>query len=201
MGMPAIHHRRWTTAEVRALMDESRHWPRYELIGGELVVTPAPGVIHQMAVTEFLLLIAPYVKQQNLGTTFTSPSDVELKPGTITQPDIFVVPADVLPETDTPPVWADVTRLHLAVEIISPSSIRTYRIEKRDLYMDVGVPEYWIVDLDARIVERWTPARETPDIFRSSLLWQPPAAQNVLTIDLDALFDRIWANYRPIRRL
>ena len=42
MGMPAEKIRRWTTAEVRDLMDESRPWPRYELIDGQLIVTPAP---------------------------------------------------------------------------------------------------------------------------------------------------------------
>ena len=37
MSMPAMRHH-WTTVQVRALMDESRHWPRYELLGGELLV-------------------------------------------------------------------------------------------------------------------------------------------------------------------
>ena len=42
MPMPAIR-RRWTTADVRSLTVEHRPWPRYELIAGELVVTPAAG--------------------------------------------------------------------------------------------------------------------------------------------------------------
>jgi Uma2 family endonuclease len=58
--MPAIH-RHWTTTDVRALMDESRAWPRYELIAGGLLVTPAPGTPHQFAVTELLILLAAYV--------------------------------------------------------------------------------------------------------------------------------------------
>lgn len=51
--MPAIR-RRWTTVEVRSLMGESRAWPRYELIGGELLVTPAPRGAHQLVVDEVL---------------------------------------------------------------------------------------------------------------------------------------------------
>src|SRR5687767_14355304 len=125
MGMPATR-RHWTTADVRALMDESRHWPRFELIDGELLVTPAPGVIHQVAVSELLRLIAEYVEGEHLGITLTSPADVELRPGTITQPDVFVVPTRATPSPpDVIPRWTDVTALLLAVEVISPSSVQT----------------------------------------------------------------------------
>jgi hypothetical protein len=55
--MPAMRHR-WTAADVRALISESpTHRPRYELIDRELIVTPAPAPIHQIAVAEFLLLL------------------------------------------------------------------------------------------------------------------------------------------------
>lgn len=197
MGMPAIR-RRWTTAEVRDLMDESRKWPRYELISGELIVTPAPGAAHQVAVIEIVRLILPYLEQQEVGITLTPPADLELQPGTITQPDIFVVPRNPTPAADARPTWKDITSLLLAVEIISPSSIRVDRVDKRDLYMEGGVAEYWIVDLDARILERWIPTRQTPEVLRTSLEWLPPGAATPLTIDLAELFDRIRTTYRQI---
>jgi Uma2 family endonuclease len=62
------------------------------------------------------------------------------------------------------PEWGDFKRLLLAIEIISPSSVRIDRIIKRDFHLDAGVPEYWIVDLDARIIERWTQGRESPEV-------------------------------------
>jgi Uma2 family endonuclease len=195
MGMPAIR-RHWTTAEVRALMDESRHWPRYELIGGELLVTPSPGVVHQVAVGELFRLIADYVDREQLGVTLTSPSDIELVPGTITQPDIFVVPKAVLPDEDVKPAWTHVTALLLAVETISPSSVRTDRVEKRDFYLDVGVPDYWIVDLDARIIEQWTPRQTTPRVESSRLEWLPDGAVSPLVVDLPELFRRISGRWR-----
>lgn len=197
MGMPAIR-RRWTTDDVRALMDESRAWPRYELIGGELIVTPAPGFVHQIAVTEILLLLGPYVVRENMGITLASPADLELQRGEITQPDVFVVPLETSPNPDGKPTWADVTRLLLAVEVLSPSSVRTDRVQKREFYMDAGVPEYWVVDVDARIVERWTPGRETPTVFRETLEWRPEGATTSLITDLGTMFERIWNAFRRI---
>jgi Uma2 family endonuclease len=195
MSMPAIR-RHWTTAEVRALMDESRHWPRYELIGGELLVTPSPGVFHQVAVLELVRIIADYADREQLGVTLTSPSDIELVEGTITQPDIFVVPNAVLPDQGVAPTWRQVTALLLAVEIISPSSARTDRVEKRDFYLDAGVPEYWIVDLDARIIERWTPQRPTPHVEPARLEWLPEGAASPLVIEVPQLVDRIRGRWR-----
>ena len=60
MGMPATA-RRWTVDEVREMQDEERPWPRYELIEGELLVTPSPVRAHQRAVAKLLLLLGPYV--------------------------------------------------------------------------------------------------------------------------------------------
>jgi Uma2 family endonuclease len=91
-----------------------------------------------------------------------------------------------------------VKSLLLAVEILSPSSVRTDRIEKRDFYCDVGVPEYWIVDLDAQAVERWTPRGETPEILRDRLTWNPPQSAP-FSIDLIRLFDRIATTARMRR--
>jgi len=178
MAMPAMR-RRWTPEHVRRLIDESRAWPRYELIDGELLVTPAPGHPHQLAVGELHLLLAPYVEREGLGLTLLSPSDVELRPDTITQPDLYVLSAG--PDE----------KLLLTIEVISPSSIRTDRVTKRDFYMESGVAEYWVVDLDARMVERWTPHQETPLVERSTLTWQPHGSASPLEIELSLLFDRV----------
>jgi len=205
MGMPALStdsppRRRWTTAQVRDLIDESRAWPRYELIDGELIVTPSASYPHQIAVSEILLAIKEYSFAQKVGLAVCSPADLELQTGTITQPDVFVVPASVFRDTDDPPTWADVTALLLAVEIISPSSVRTDRIIKRDFYLRAGVAEYWIVDLDARIVERWVPAGETPEILRTTLEWKPVGAAAALIVDLAELFNTIWTQHRELHQ-
>ena len=185
MVMPALR-RRWTTADVRSLTREDRAWPRYELIDDELLVTPAPGYAHQLATSELWSLLDSWLEGEPVGVAVMSPADLELRPGTITQPDVFVIPADT-PIVDDTLQWPDVRSLLLAVEVLSPSSVRTDRVAKRGFYLDAGVEEYWVVDLEARVVERWRPARETPDLLRHTLDWAPRGRQP-LVIDLPALF-------------
>ena len=188
MAMPAIR-RRWTAADVRELTREYRAWPRYELIDGELLVTPAPRNVHQLAVSELLVLVHAYLQKVPVGIAAHSPWDLELKPDTVVQPDVFVIPADT-PNAREIRDWTDATSLLLAVEVLSPSSIRTDRITKRDFYLANGVEEYWIIDLDARVFERWCASSETPEVLRDQITWSP-AGRDPLTIELPDWFARI----------
>jgi len=207
MGMPAVQHdsmprRRWTAAQVRDLIDESRPSPRYELIDGELLVTPSPGYAHQFAVMAFWNALDEYVKTEEIGIVMVSPADLELIEENVTQPDVFVHPAIDPADPDKGMTWTDINSLVLAIEIISPSSVRFDRIVKRDYYMDrARISEYWVVDLVAQIVERWTPSSTTPIIDRKSLTWQPPGAKSALDIDLEALFEEIRTASRMPRRI
>ena len=186
MSMSLPHAIRWTAARVRALQDEERAWPRYELVDGELLVTPAPRYEHQAAVLLLARRLADHADAQGLGRVLTSPADLELEPGVVVQPDVFVVPAGVRPRS-----WADVRSLLLAVEVLSPGSARSDRVRKRRLYQRVGVPEYWVVDLDACTIERWRPGDERSELLDEWLVWQPPDATEPLTLDLADLFARV----------
>jgi Uma2 family endonuclease len=198
MRMPAIR-RRWTPEAVRSLNEATASWPRYELIDGELLVTPSPGLPHQIAITELLLLVAPYVDREGLGITITAPSDVELQEGSITQPDMYVLPAG--PEAEEKGVsWAPGRQLALAVEVLSLGSLRTDRVIKRDFYIENGVAEYWIVDLDARILERWVPSHDTPQVERYEAAWQSEESASALIIDLTSYFDRVEKHARWARK-
>jgi Uma2 family endonuclease len=190
MGMPAIQ-RRWTPADVRELMDETRPWPRYELVGGELLVTPAPGIQHQLVVTELLRMLADYVGHEPVGVACVSPADLELRSGSITQPDVFVMPAAPEPPAVPSDGWENVKSLLLAVEVLSPGSGRSDRVIKRDYYLDAGVPEYWIVDMVAHVIERWTPSQQRPDLVRDRLEWRPAGATQPLVIDVPRFFERV----------
>lgn len=187
MGMPALSQRRWTAADVRDLMDESRAWPRYELLDGELLVTPAPEPRHQLIVGELFVAVRAYCDSERLGVTFTSPSDIELLDESIMQPDVFVVPNDTIP-SQPPMRWPHVKRLLLAAEVLSPSSMRQDRVLKREFYLSHGVSHYWVVDPDARVFECWTTTSERPDIVRDVLTWQPRGASSRFTLDVKNFF-------------
>ena len=193
MSMPAPA-RRWTVEEVRAMQDEERAWPRYELIDGELLVTPAPRRLHQRAVAELFRLLDPYVRAHGVGEVELSPADIELEPGTIVQPDVFVSP---LVEGRVPMQWPETTRLILAAEVISPSNARADRVTKRGFYSRVNVAEYWVVDLDARIIERNVGADPRPEVASHAMTWSPAGAAFPLTIDVPAFFARVYGESSP----
>ncbi len=184
MGMPQTT-RFWTPDEVRALPADGR---RYEVVAGELLVTPAPGFAHQEAVRLLILALSGYVERTNVGHAAFSPADLTPEPGALVQPDAFVVG---LVAGRRPRDWADIERLLLAIEVLSPSTARADRAVKRRLYQRAGVPEYWIVDLEARLVERWRPGDERPEIVTERLEWAPEPGFDPLIIDLPEFFGRV----------
>ena len=181
MGMPQTVDR-WTAERVKSLPADGN---RYECVDGELLVTPAPLPRHQIALQALLLRLHPYLSERGLGDALCSPADIELDAETLVQPDLFVLP---LGESRRLKTWKDVSRLLLAVEVLSPSSARADRIVKRRRFQRAGVPEYWVVDLDARLIERWRPGDERPELLSDTLIWQPDPGQPALTLDLAALF-------------
>ncbi len=174
------------TAEmVRALFDESHPAPRYETVYGELLVTPAPGVWHQELVGRMYEALREYARREPVGHVFASPADISWgRPDVLVQPDVFVVPA---PEARTRE-WAQITRLVLAVEVLSPSSVRADRFTKRKLYQDRGTETYWMVDPEERLVEVWTPDAVFPRTDHETVRWRPVGASTDFVLNLDVLF-------------
>jgi Uma2 family endonuclease len=188
MVMPAAA-KRWTAAEVRALIEANPlHTPRYELIDGELLVTPAPHYDHQRAVARLWRLLDDYVSTQRIGEAAISPFDVELEEESLVQPDIFVIPPLPRPR---PRRLRKVQRLLLAAEVISPSSARHDRVKKRGYYSRNHLPEYWVIDLDARVFERSRPGETRPEVLAESIEWHPTGAAAPLVIDLPAYFSEV----------
>ncbi|MGD2071133.1 MAG: Uma2 family endonuclease [Gemmatimonadota bacterium] len=148
---------RWTYAEFARLPESGS--TRYEIIDDELVVTPAPALRHQRIATDLVTALNGFVRSHDLGQVYAGPVDVIFAEGDYLEPDIVFVRkehAHLLSDrgVEGPP--------DLVVEVTSPSTATRDRGIKLDRYRLYGVPEYWIVDLDARTVEVW-PLAHAPD--------------------------------------
>jgi Uma2 family endonuclease len=190
MAMPAQRapNRRWTEEEFYAARDAAPFGERWELVEGEVLVTPSPHWMHQRIIGRLFELIAPYVRAHRLGETFLSPLDVKLEPGLVLQPDILVVPSGELRRRSD-----IVRRLLLAAEIVSPSSAHYDRVTKRPHYQRNRVSEYWILDDISQTIERWTPDDERPELLAEQLVWHPSSANEPLVLDLLAFFKDVAA--------
>lgn len=183
MGMPDMA-RKWTRDMVLALPDDGN---RYELFDGELLVTPAPAGLHQVAIAALIRRLLPYVTEQRLGWLMTAPADLNLGGGQLSQPDLFIVP-DLPPSRE----WSSFPNPILIVEVLSPSTASFDRFVKRRRFQRVEIPEYWIVDLDARAVERWRPEDDRAELLNERLVWHPAGAAGLLELDLPRLFSEVW---------
>lgn len=183
MPMPALST--WTVEMVHALPDDGN---RYELVDGELFVTPSPSFPHQHAAFFLARLLADYTDAIGVGHVMVAPTDVVYDARTMVEPDVFVVPlvngrwARSVEEAGAP---------LLVAEVLSPATARRDRTVKRALYQRQGVPEYWVVDTERRVIERWRPADDGPEVLATTIEWKADAARAALVIDLRAFFRKV----------
>jgi len=126
--------------DLRGFPDDDK---RYEIIGGQLVVSPSPSTRHQYVLGEIYSALKSHLTSKASGRVFVAPLDVQLSFYDVVQPDLLVVlnnRKDIIQEQAIagPP--------NLVVEILSPSSKTTDRVDKAALYARSGIEEYWIVD-------------------------------------------------------
>jgi Uma2 family endonuclease len=185
MVMPSLSHGDWTVERLHALPDDGN---RYEIIDGALHVTPAPFPVHQRALSRLIGLLWPYVGEIGL-EPMTSPADIQFSSQTLVQPDVFVFP----PTISAPFMrWSDIPSLVLVVEILSRSTRHADRTVKRDLYQKQRIPEYWIIDTDLRVFERWRPGQRHPEVLQHELVWQPVPDCPPLVIDVPSYFHHVF---------
>ena len=139
--------RRWTFDELAAELPET-NLPT-ELWDGELIMPPAPSFFHQDIVGHFYKLLDGWVRRHRLGKVGIAPIDMVLTPHRTTQPDVVFISKERLRIIKRAIHGA----ADLVVEVISPDSRRRDRIDKRDLYEQHGVREYWLIDPEASTVE------------------------------------------------
>lgn len=180
MVMPDLAQR-YTAQMVRDLPEDGN---RYEVVHGELLVTPAPRMMHQSVLGRLYAWLRGYLEPLGLADTLLfSPADISWDDDTLVQPDLFVVAA-----TELSPDWSTFKTLLLAVEILSPSSARADRVVKRRLHQEQRVATYWVVDEEARVVEVWRPEDPRPEIATERVRWPVESGAPEVTIELADLF-------------
>ena len=176
MAVSAV--RAWTVEDLDRMPDDGN---KYEVVRGELFVTPAPSYWHQLIVSRLARILDPYVIEQQLGMVFQARSIVRRR-GSETEPDLYV--SAVAPRRD----WNDAPTPLLVVEVHSRSTRRRDLNQKRAFYIeDAGIPEYWMVDRESRSLRVARPGIEDL-LVTDQLTWQPPAASRPLKFDVPSLF-------------
>ncbi len=122
---------------------------RYELLDGDLVVTPAPGEAHQRASRNLTMHLAQWAELAGTGHVYAAPFDVVLSDTDVVQPDLLFVSNErehIITKENVQGAP------DLVVEILSLSTAERDQTFKRSLYAKHGVKEYWLVDTDAKTV-------------------------------------------------
>jgi Uma2 family endonuclease len=170
----------WTAAERDLL---PRDGNRYELVGGELFVTPPPSMRHQLIVSELFQRLEAFVREQQLGTVLARETHVIRGEQDDVIPDVAVYPF----KRKTPPKsWADAPRPVLVAEVRSSVTWRRDIGPKRQLYVALGIPDYWIVNPGEHAITLVRAARadeRVTDHFR----WEPADSKHSLEIDVATL--------------
>jgi Uma2 family endonuclease len=175
----------WTVEMLDALPDDGN---RYEILDGELFVTPAPSEAHQFVLTALVSRLHAYMRAGSVGRATCSPADVRRGDRTRNrvQPDVFVVR---LVGGTTPPYPYDLADVLLAVEITSPSTAIYDSQTKRRLYLGAGVPEYWIVDPEAQTIARWRSVADPGELLSDAIEWHPAGMPSPFAMELREFFD------------
>jgi Uma2 family endonuclease len=167
----------WTAADLEELPNDGC---RYEVLEGELFVTPAPAFGHNLVASRLARLLGDYCEAHGIGAAL-GPGAVRWKQNEL-QPDVFVSRV-----ASTVATWSDVGLPLLVIEVHSPITHLRDRGVKRATYMGLGIPEYWQVNLEEKTV--LVTQQERGDVLAASVLeWRPYPDIPALLIDLATLF-------------
>jgi Uma2 family endonuclease len=145
-----------TIEDLEAMPDDGQ---RYELLQGELIVSPAPGGIHQEILGELFGLLREVVRREKSGKAIFAPFAVQLSPHDVVEPDLFFFKNSQSGQyTDRRFLGAPA----FVLEVVSPSSGTYDRMRKAALYVNSGVEEYWVVEPAKRRILVHDPTSHVP---------------------------------------
>ncbi|HEX8296975.1 MAG TPA: Uma2 family endonuclease [Chthoniobacteraceae bacterium] len=154
--------------------------PYFQLIDGDLYMSPSPRRYHQKLVHQLAHILQTYLDENPLGELYPAPSDVLFTEDTILNPDLYFVRNErrsILTEQGAEGAP------DLVVEILSPSTAKLDLGRKREIYASSGVREMWIV----------SPRTETIEVFRFA---EDPAAPVEVLDATGALSSPLFPGFR-----
>ena len=175
----ATRTKQWTLEEVHSLPDDGN---KYELVRGELFVTPPPNDDHETILARLTRILDPFVAANDLGLVYHARAVMRFE-GSEVEPDLMVRQ----PKAEGTVDWDEAPTPILIVEVLSGSTRRRDKLQKRQLYLDAGVAEYWMLDPERSEVRIVRPDVDD-QVVAGTLTWEPPQARTPLAIDLAAVF-------------
>ena len=157
----------------------------YELLQGELILSPSPEMNHQFIVGNLYFKIRSVLESVEFGKVIVSPAAVVLSENDVVEPDVFIIRNAQRPL---------LTRLSfrgapvIALEVLSPSN-RSHDLQRKALlYAKAGVEEYWMVDPEKHrvLVQRLTGAGVDTEIITAGAVTSKVLPE--LTMDLSEIF-------------
>jgi Uma2 family endonuclease len=173
----------WTYDEFARLPNDGN---RYEVIDGEVLVTPSPSPTHQHVLATLIIALRSFVDGERIGVVLPD-VDLLFVEGQFLRPDLLFVPNAARPGIASRGVEGTPG---LVVEILSPSSGSIDQVKKPRRYRDFGVPEYWVVDPAEQAVWVWRFAEGSADAERveGPLTWRPEGAAAEFVLETGDLF-------------
>lgn len=171
----------WTRFDLERFPEDGN---RYEVLDGELLVTPQASPVHQLVAARLMAALINYGNAYRVGLGL-GPAAVVWGTNEL-QPDIEVLPAGSVTRESK---WEQLPCPLLVVEVLSPfaASRRRDLDVKRIAYLKFGVPEYWVVDHESRQAHVWSGGHAVK-IVTDVLRWHPDPEIAPLEIDLKTLF-------------
>ena len=187
MTVPFVERARvqWTYEDLRLMPDDGQ---RYEVIDGDLLVTPAPTTTHQTLSKRIQFALMQQIELRGLGQVFNAPVDLIFSRLRTVQPDLLVVRTE---RTNFITERGIETAPDLVVEILSPSTEQTDRERKAKLYASEGVREYWIVDAAQRCIEIYGLAESGYDLLGK---YGPGTQVSSRVFELELSVDAVFAS-------
>jgi len=149
MATATTEKKKYTYADYLKTPDDER----YELIEGDLLMTPSPVTRHQRISRKIEFMLEKYVTENDLGEVFYAPFDVCLDDENVVQPDILFISKERLDIIGEKNIQG---APDLVIEIISESTAYRDLVQKKKLYARFGVKEYWIVIPEESSVDLFT---------------------------------------------